>query len=376
MRLTAIGLPLSKSIAIRKLMVHYIRYGKLLEVPGNQCSDICIVQTILQQMLTGRNEEMTILDAQDCGAAFRFITAMAAATPGEWLITGTPRLLSRPIAPLIKALQSVGADIQEIETGLLVHGKTLSASKIQIDCTQSSQFGSALLLAAPLMGNPEIQTFPPGMPSAGYFAMTKSIVQEINHPSASAEIESDWSGALYWYAYALLHPTNEYLLKGLKPNSLQPDSVIADWFELWGVHTEFVTEGTILSPNGNNITDSQHIDLENNIDCAPILAVTALLYPFELTLNGIKNLNKKESPRRDIIIAILSQVTEIKNITADSFTICKRNNPLPERMRLASHHDHRFVLAWSLLKGFTEVAIDDEKCVNKSYPGFSAFPNR
>lgn len=374
MSVTTISLPLSKSIAIRKLIVHFIRYGRVLPLPGVQCSDIQTVQTMLHLLLAERKMSLTILDAHDCGAAYRFITAIAAATPGEWLVTGQPRLLQRPIQPLVDALLSAGADIQQHPNGLLIHGKWLNASELRVNCSQSSQFGSALQLAAPLLGNPKISTYPDQMPSQGYYRMTLAITQE---PAASDStfIENDWSAALYWYAYALLHPDDKLSLKGLNKNSLQPDAVIAEWFEKWGVHTDFTAEGASLTSNGKGIFGAQCLDLSNNIDCAPILAVTALLYPFELTLCGIGNLNKKESPRKDIIIKTLSQFTEIANISNESFTIRRRQESLPEQLMLSSHNDHRFVLAWTLFKAFTRVTIDDEGCVSKSYPGFSGTLN-
>lgn len=366
---TSISIPLSKSIAIRKMIIHFVRFGEVLPLPGEQCSDIQTVRAMLRHLLDRRKNGPTILDARDCGAAYRFFTALAAATPGEWLVTGQPRLLQRPIKPLLESLRSAGAEIQQLTDGLHIHGRKLSAAELHIDCSQSSQFGSALLLAAPLMGNPTIITSPDKMPSSGYFDMTKHLSQE--PMSTPTVIESDWSAALYWYGYALLHPENDYLLNGLAKNSLQPDAIIADWFERWGVHTVFTDDGALLTSNGLHVQQAQRLDISNNIDCAPILAATALLYPFELTLCGVENLNKKESPRKDIIIKTLSQFTEFANVSDDSFTICLRQKPLPEQLYLSSHHDHRFVLAWSLFKAFTRVTIDDETCVSKSYPGFS-----
>ena len=87
----------------------------------------------------------------------------------------------------------------------------------------------------------------------------------------------------------------------------------------------------------------------------------ATLYPFELTLKGLENLNKKESKRKEILTITLSQFTHIKDITEDSFTICKREKTLPNQISLSSYNDHRFVLAWTLLSSFTQVQIDDKE---------------
>jgi len=74
--------------------------------------------------------------------------ALLAVTEGNWFLCGTERLLSRPIAPLMKALQNIGAEIIQTESGFRIHGKKITASEINIEGGISSQWVSALLLIA------------------------------------------------------------------------------------------------------------------------------------------------------------------------------------------------------------------------------------
>lgn len=366
-----ITLPHSKSFLIRKLISHYVLYREILPIAETESDDVMIVHRALQQIEAGRNSnELHVIDVKDCGAAFRFLCAITAALPGHWLITGTPRLLNRPIAPLINALNKVGFSLQSTKNGIQIEGKNRQVENLQIDCRESSQFGSALLLAAPLMGNPQISIYPESISSAGYLNMTQKVIEQTTQDQGIVSTERDWSAALFWYAYLLLHPQHTITLKNLTNNSLQPDIIISEWFSQWGIKTRFYQGNAQISCPQRIEIPPQQLDLTNNIDAAPILSVLATLYPFELTLKGLENLNKKESKRKEILTITLSQFTHIKDITEDSFTICKREKTLPNQISLSSYNDHRFVLAWTLLSSFTQVQIDDKECIAKSYPNF------
>lgn len=366
-----ITLPHSKSILIRYLISHYVNHREILPLCEEESNDVKIVQRALGRLHSHRGcVTPCAIEVEDCGAAFRFLCAVAAATPGNWILCGAPRLLKRPIAPLIQSLKQAGFSLHPTEKGIEIKGETRLVQEMEIDCQESSQFGSALHLAAPLMGNPQIHTYPEQISSAGYLQMSRQIAQKVAGQKTAPNIERDWSAALFWYAHLLLHPQRKITLKGLFPHSLQPDSVIAEWFSEWGISTQFHTEGITLTCVPPQQIPPQQIDISNNIDTAPILAVLALLYPFTLTLTGTRNLNKKESQRQEILISTLSQFTNIKDITEDSFTICKREKALPQTLTLSSYNDHRFVLAWSLFQGFSEVQIDHIESVTKSYPNF------
>ncbi|HEY6065434.1 MAG TPA: 3-phosphoshikimate 1-carboxyvinyltransferase, partial [Thermoanaerobaculia bacterium] len=92
------------------------------------------------------------LDAGSSGTAARFLAALAAAVPGRYRLTGSARLLERPMAELVTALRSGGASIEFAGRDgflpLVVTGGTLRAGSLAVDASRSSQFVSALLLAA------------------------------------------------------------------------------------------------------------------------------------------------------------------------------------------------------------------------------------
>lgn len=304
---------------------------------------------------------------------------MLSVVNGKWLLTGTERLLQRPIDPLLYALRRIGAEIEETDNGWLIEGNaSLRAGSVVIDCTQSSQFASALWIIAQKIGNPAIQTTPLHFPSESYFELTKQVWGSFFMDGVPKQIEADWSAALYWYAYAMLHPGKKLLLKGLNYPSIQQDSVMGQWFSKWSVQTTLHAQGIeIVSPARIDILE-QEIDFQNNLDLAPVLASLATIYPFQLTLTGIENLDYKESQRGTHLIDTFGKFSAIqtdKNPNTDKIStikISKRTNPLPDFLKFDSHNDHRFVMAFHLFSDFTKIEITNKEVVSKSYPNFFA----
>ena len=211
-----------------------------------------------------------VIDIADCGTAARFLTTYLACHEGHWLLIGTDRMKQRPIKPLVDALITLGADIQYDEKQgflpLRIHGKSIQGGEAVVDMTQSSQFASSLLLAAPM--------FPKGLElellgelnSLPYLDMTLDL---LCHFSAQAErcgrrifvkskpyqkqqftIESDWTAASYWYEMAAFSEECEIRLRPLSlskgQSGLQGDSIIAEWMKQLGVATFIEGEDVVL----------------------------------------------------------------------------------------------------------------------------------
>src|ERR1700754_4358378 len=88
----------------------------------------------------------------NAGTATRFLTAAVASVDGTVVIDGDEHMRKRPIGPLVAALKSLGLDA-EAPTGcppVTVRGNGHFASgRVEIDAGLSSQYVSALLMAAP-----------------------------------------------------------------------------------------------------------------------------------------------------------------------------------------------------------------------------------
>ena len=87
----------------------------------------------------------------ESGTLLRFLTAAAATVPGSITITGSGRIRERPIAGLVAALGTLGADIETTSgfAPLTVRSGRLDGGTVRVPASESSQFASGLLLAAP-----------------------------------------------------------------------------------------------------------------------------------------------------------------------------------------------------------------------------------
>ena len=285
-----IQLPDNKSLKIRRMVLAYVRSAEIPPVSDMDGSDVRVTWRALQVMAHAKRmgaNTMTTIDVADCGAAYRFLMPVLAATPGRWLLTGTPRLLQRPILPLVEVLRGIGAEIERVGDGWLIRGKTFSSvethSRASLQCgktetdnetdaglsltlnaTQSSQMASALVMTAPLLGLRTLHLTTTDIPSLSYLRMTLALVRDwsvtavgrnadppnmtlalardwsvvipgMEVPDTPIGAPGDWSAALFWFAHARLHPENEYVLSPLSLESVQGDAVITKWFRMLDV---------------------------------------------------------------------------------------------------------------------------------------------
>ena len=144
--------------------------------------------------LAGRPDRETTLDAGESGSAARFLAAVASATPGRFLLTGSGRLCERPVGELVAALQTAGASIEyagaQGRLPVAISGGSLRSGRVAVDASRSSQFLSALLLAAPaLPGGLEVVSAA-GIASAPYVETTLACLRAFGH-----DVSGDTSGA-------------------------------------------------------------------------------------------------------------------------------------------------------------------------------------
>jgi 3-phosphoshikimate 1-carboxyvinyltransferase len=372
------------------LIINYLRTGKFLPVFDNDPNDIKIVHNAIKTIDSQKNDakEVCVINVEDCGTAYRFLIPLLATTQGKWQLTGTPRLLQRPILPLVEFLNTNGASIKRIGEGWLIIGRRLFIENFDIDNDETSQYASALMMLNAVLRllrlrSAQVRSATDGgercfdfaqqpMTVRGnlspYVKMTQTLLQF--HNLEKYYYLADWSAAAYWIANALLTPNAHFLLKNLHYDGLQGDAEIVKWFEKWGVSFAENEKGIIIKHEETVKITKQTIDVKQTPDMAMILAVTAVCFPFELTMRGLKNLNLKESNRLDILVSELSKFTKIDAHSHDSITINKRVEELPNIFHFDSYNDHRFVMAWSLFKNYGTVNIINSDCVKKSYPNF------
>ena len=366
-----IALPACKSVVIRQLVIHFVATGEVLPIEDGDARDVRVMARALTSIrdAAGRKEEqVTTLDVCDCGAAYRFLLPVLAATEGLWLLTGTERLLQRPIEELVGVLLQAGADIERRPDGLHIHGGQLHLEEATIDCGRTSQYASALLMSAPLLGLKHLHIIPEDVRSAGYIELTRRMVETqcIASLQGQRATEGDWDAALFWYAYALLHQ-QPVTMDNLSLQSWQSDAIIAEWFKALGVKSRQAGEQVILTPTPPVSVPTLTLDVADHPDTVPVMAVLATLLPADITFLHTRNLQYKESDRISHLADQLRAFADVE-VDEDRFRVAGRPDSR-ERMSgccFRTWHDHRLAMAFLLAAGAEN--LDDTDCLEKSYP--------
>ena len=382
-----IQLPYNKSLRIREMVSEFVLRGTLPPVSDTDCHDVHVMHRALQTIVETQciaspqrgepSGHPVVIDVEDCGAAYRFLMPLLALTPGKWLLTGTPRLLQRPILPLVDVLRGIGADINRVEDGWLIAEKNVPITgdglELTIDASQSSQFASALVLAAPLLGLKTLHLTSPDIPSLSYLQMTMHYMRDypvtvpgVSMPDMSIGAPGDWSAALFWFAQARLHPENQYSLTPLTLNSIQGDSVIYQWFNKLNIITSTKDSSVIIHAEPLKENPKMVLDMRGNLDTVPVLAALASLLPADITFQNIQNLQYKESDRLNALASQLRPYADIE-LSEKELHVVGKGCPLDARPVFDTHHDHRLAMAF-LLFGHN-ASFNDTDCLRKSYPG-------
>jgi 3-phosphoshikimate 1-carboxyvinyltransferase len=385
-----IPLAASKSESNRALIVNALTdfRGEILNLASARDT-----QTMIRLLKSGAPETADVLDA---GTTMRFLTAYFAATGQQKILTGTPRMCERPIGLLVDALRTLGADIAYLKNDgyppLRINGFTATgANHIQIRGDVSSQYVSALLMIAPTLptgltieltgavgSRPYIEMTIEQMRHFGadintdWTAQTLTVAPQPYMPTTFA-VESDWSGASYWYSVvALADEGSELELLGLKSHSLQGDSAIAAIMRPLGVESTFTERGVKLTkiPAQASLT----WDYTGCPDLAQTVAVCAAMKGISHTLTGIESLKIKETDR------VLALQTELKKVGAELVETepntqyeVRLLNPKPDTPnppRIHTYDDHRMAMAFAPVAMRRAVVIDEPGVVAKSYPSF------
>lgn len=367
-----VELPASKSISNRMLILNALCGGELHNVA--RCDDTDAMRRALATDTTASGAVATV-NIGAAGTAMRFLTAYYATLEGSTVILdGTERMRHRPIALLVDALRRCGADIEYAgEEGfppLRITGRKLSASHIEIAGNVSSQYISALLMVAPLMGCRTV-TLTGEIISLPYITMTLTLMRLMgvdcvmngNNISIPADahyvpcdftVENDWSAASYWLEMQSLLPESRITLKGLHSESAQGDSAVAGIFSRMGGTAPII------------------LDLKETPDLAQTIVVTACLLGRHFHITGLRTLRIKETDRIDALCTQLRRLGYI--ITAgDDFSLSwngERCAPEPEP-HISTLDDHRMAMSFAPAAVlFPGIVIDDVEVVSKSYPDF------
>lgn len=336
----------------------------------------------------------------NAGTAIRPLTAALAVIGGDYTLHGVSRMHERPIGDLVDALNEVGASIEYTgEPGfppLRIRRGRVNPQRIAVRGNVSSQFLTALLMAAPLMAT----THPVSIDVVGeliskpYIEITLNLMRRFGveveqngwasftvHPGqryqspGTIHVEGDASSASYFLAAGAI-AGGPVRVEGVGEHSIQGDVRFADALERMGA---IVTRGeNWIEARSNGVLKAIDADFNHIPDAAMTIAVAALYADGPSTLRNIASWRVKETDRLAAMAAELRKVGAEVEEGADYIRITP-----PEELKPATidtYDDHRMAMCFSLasLDGKARrgnaMRINDPKCVAKTFPDyFEAF---
>lgn len=382
-----IDLPASKSISNRVLLLN-----ALCATPGRlsnlaQCDDTDAVLSALAQ------PDASEVNIGAAGTAMRFLTAYFATREGrEVVIDGTERMRQRPIGVLVDALRQLGADIEYVEAEgyppLKITGTRLHGGALMVSGSVSSQYITAILLIAPVIGGIAL-TIEGEIMSRPYIDMTLALMarygvkaewrENVIHVPAGEytaldfTVEADWSAASYWWAMQAIVPQSRITLKGLEPQSLQGDSRIAESMSQMGVTGNWCGRYLDLRSNGGmGCCCSTFADLSDTPDIAQTLVVMLCLMGRPFRITGLRTLRIKETDRLEALRTELRKLGYVVKVEGDdAISWHFETTPAEASPHICTYHDHRMAMAFAPAAiRFPGLIIDDAQVVSKSYPLF------
>ena len=328
----------------------------------------------------------------ESGTLLRFLTAAAATVPGAVSIDGNGRIRERPIAGLVTALEALGADV-ETQGGyapLTVRSGVLRGGEVRIAARESSQFASALLLAAPRASG-AVTILLEGAPvSPSYLDLTVSVMARcgvrIERPgpgrfeipadqrylSGDHRISGDWTSAGYFLAAAAL-TGGAVSVTELDPDSPQGERSFPDLLRRMGceVTEEPSGDGVRVTVRGAPRLSGITVDMGSLPDAAPTLAALAPFAAGPSRLLGVGHLRHKESDRIAALTDGLTRLGARVVADEDSLTITPPETVPGAGVEFDPHGDHRIAMALALTGlRVPGVRIRTPEVVAKSFPGF------
>ena len=391
---TEIKLTGSKSECNRALIISALSNSSVSVENLSVAADTITLDRVLNEIEAwsmGRGEKTQVIDIGPAGTAMRFLTAFLTTQNGKFALTGTKRMKQRPIAVLVEALKSIGANISYEENigfpPLQISGafKQTSAS-VKIKGDISSQYISALLMIAPTLPIGLTLIIEGELTSKPYVEMTLAMLAQtgISHDwnentitikpqafnTSRLYIEPDWSAASYWYAIAALAEEASIFLTGLNGYSLQGDSKITEIMANFGITSQFKKGGVHLKKEPKKL-ERKIFDLKDCPDLAQTVIVVCAALGHDCTFTGLETLKIKETNR---VLALQTELAKIgvklieKNF---SYKLDCSELHFPEQLFINTYEDHRMAMAFApLALKINTLEIQEKQVVEKSYPYF------
>ncbi|MFA7667831.1 MAG: 3-phosphoshikimate 1-carboxyvinyltransferase [Burkholderiaceae bacterium] len=337
----------------------------------------------------------------NAGTAFRPLTAALAVQGGAYELSGVPRMHERPIGDLVDALRMLGADVEYLGTPgyppLRIGRGSLDASRaVRVRGNVSSQFLTALLMAAPLLAGPAaadvVIEVEGELISQPYILITLNLMarfgvqveqqgwQRFVVPAGARyrspgeyHIEGDASSASYFMALGALGGGPVRIL-GAGAGSIQGDIEFAEVVrDMGGAVT---LEADSIEVKGGRVASGDRLrafDRDFNLipDAAMTAAAMALYADGPCVLRNIGSWRVKETDRIEAMHTELAKLGAKVESGPDWLKVFPIEPGGWRAAEIHTYDDHRMAMCFSLAAfGGVPVTILDPACVGKTFPEY------
>ncbi|XP_057500062.1 3-phosphoshikimate 1-carboxyvinyltransferase 2-like [Actinidia eriantha] len=336
----------------------------------------------------------------NAGTAMRPLTAAVTAAGGNssYILDGVPRMRERPIGDLVTGLKQLGADVDcflgtNCPPVSIVGKGGLPGGKVKLSGSISSQYLTALLMAAPLaLGDVEIEIIDK-LISIPYVEMTLKLMERfgvtVEHTDSwdrfliqggqkykspgNAYVEGDASSASYFLAGAAV-TGGTITVEGCGTSSLQGDVKFAEVLEKMGAEVTWTENSvTVTGPprisSGRKHLRAIDVNMNKMPDVAMTLAVVALFADGPTAIRDVASWRVKETER---MIAICTELRKLGATVEEGSDYCVITPP--EKLNVTAidtYDDHRMAMAFSLAAcADVPVTIKDPGCTRKTFPDY------
>ena len=400
-----IDLPSSKSYLNRALIVASCYHGKtILSNVNHVCDDVKELMGVMKQLGVGikndkKNKKITVIGnggkfqkpttgLLNCGlggTTTRFIIGLSLLFDFDIKITANGKMLERPVKNLVDAIVKFGKKIEYLDKEnclpIRVSGLTRENKNIEIDCSKSSQFLTAILLVVSHIGVRQIVA--KNIVSKTYINITKDVLKKFgidvkliakNHDlickvlpnnsinsnsiNRNIKVEADWSAATYFLALERIFNV-KFDMKLSKKSSQGDRKFVAILDKIYSF-------------------DGKKNALILNMKTMPDAALTAIavcaLQGFKTKIIGLETLKNKECDRLKAMHDELAKIG-IKTVISKGYNAItiygNADLKLKRDVEIETYDDHRIAMCFAILGlKLGHILIKKPEVVKKSFPNF------
>ena len=360
---------------------------KGLQSLGCKIDEIKTEQGFDYQITPHKLSGPTQIDVGNAGTVMRFLPPIASLATGLVHFDGDARSHERPLEPVIKALEQLGASIEhgnKYRLPLTINGSgEIKGGEVEVDASASSQFISALMLLGPATKNGlTIKNIGKTLPSMPHIEMTIQMLRqfgatvEVNENSwkvisgdllgQDLTIEPDLSNAAPFMAAAMICGGSVEILDWPKSTS-QPGDQLRDIYAKMGAKIERSNEGLKIS--GSGTISGIDIDLHDVGELTPSIAAVAALASSPSTLRGIAHLRLHETDR---LAALASEINNLGgDVTEGPGELLIKPAKLVPSQIFKSYEDHRMATAGAIIGlAVKDLIVENIETTKKTLPDF------